>query len=321
VARMLGVLGGMGPLATADFLAKLALLGSARGAHGQVPVLAWSVPQEEDHARAILEGGPPPLPALIEGVQVLQSAGAEAIVMVSNSAYHWHEALQQKAVVPVLHIAEAAANALRKRGQGRGVLGLLATEETIASGIYQRRLDTEWGGLVLPPARDQALLRQAAERVIAGDVAGAAALADPVGKRLFAAGANLLLIGSCELQIAFARSSEGLRAHLIDTTAALAAECLEWAYRKGAYGLPEAPQPAQGTTSSVEATTSSVETPAPNAKVAGPSVEVETPPAEAIAVPVETVVPSAGGAAPPLREATPDEHQTTINMTPVSRAA
>lgn len=241
VARMLGVLGGMGPLATADFLAKLALLGSARGAHGRVPVVAWSVPHEEDHAHAILEGGPSPLPALIEGVQVLQGAGAKAIVMVSNSAYHWHEALLLEATVPILHIAEAASHALQKRGQGRGVLGLLATEETIASGIYQRRLDTEWGGLVLPPARDQALLRQAAERVVAGDVAGASALADPVGKRLFSAGANLLLIGSCELQIAFSRSSESLRAYLIDTTAALAAECLDWAHRRDAPVAQDAP--------------------------------------------------------------------------------
>jgi aspartate racemase len=319
---MLGVLGGMGPLATADFLAKLALLGSARGAHGQVPVIAWSVPQEEDHARAILEDGPSPLPCLTEGIQVLQGAGAKAIVLVSNSAHHWHETLQQEAIVPILHIAEAAANALKKRGQGRGVLGLLATEETIASGIYQRRLDTEWGGLVLPPTRDQALLRQAAERVIAGDVAGAAALADPVGKRLFSAGANLLLIGSCELQIAFARSSEGLRAHLIDTTAALAAECLEWAYRKGAYGLPEAPRPAEGMTPFAAAIASPTETRAPDADApAGAAPGGASTPAEPVATLVQAPTVVAEEAAPEAPEAGPDDHQTTIDMSAVSRAA
>jgi aspartate racemase len=316
---MLGVLGGMGPLATADFLAKLALLGSARGAHGQVPVIAWSVPQEEDHARAILEAGPSPLPALTEGVQVLQGAGAKAIVMVSNSAYHWHETLQQEAIVPILHIADAAANALKKRGPARGVLGLLATEETIASGIYQRSLDTEWGGLVLPPARDQALLRQAAERVIAGDVAGAAALADPVGKRLFAAGANLLLIGSCELQIAFARSSEGLRAHLIDTTAALAAECLEWAYRKGAYGLQEAPQPAEGTSQGAEAALSVQQSSAPEPQGEAPSVEETTVAAEA-ATPLQMATAVAEEALPDAREASPDDHQATMDLSVFSRA-
>jgi aspartate racemase len=232
VARMLGVLGGMGPLATADFLAKLALVGAGRGLQAQVPVVAWSVPQMPDHAEAILQDGPSPLPALLEGLQALKSAGALAIAMASNSAYHWHDELEAGGGLPILHIADAAAKALEKRPQGAGVLGLLATEEIIAAGIYQRHLDTEWGGLALPPARDQAILRQVVARVNLGDVAGAAALADPVGRRLLTSGAHQLIIGSCELQIAFARCAENLRSHLVDTTAALAAECFTWSHGK-----------------------------------------------------------------------------------------
>ena len=62
---LLGVLGGMGPLATVDFLTKLIEESGAERDDDHVPVVVYSVPQIPSRPAAIIAGGESPLPAML----------------------------------------------------------------------------------------------------------------------------------------------------------------------------------------------------------------------------------------------------------------
>ena len=108
---MLGILGGMGPLATADFYAKLIAQTPAARDQDHVPVVIYAVPQVPDRTAALLRGGATPVPALLAGLRTLVAAGAQAIAMPCNTAHAWFDELAAQSPVPLLHIADAAADA------------------------------------------------------------------------------------------------------------------------------------------------------------------------------------------------------------------
>ena len=85
---LLGVLGGMGPLATVDFLAKLCAATPADGDADHVPHVTVSIPQIPSRVAAILRGGESPLPALVDARDRLRAAGATHYAMPCNTAYH-----------------------------------------------------------------------------------------------------------------------------------------------------------------------------------------------------------------------------------------
>lgn len=220
----LGVLGGMGPAATADFLAKLVVLTPAASDQEHLPVIAQSIPTIPDRSRAILGQGPSPLPALKAGLVRLRVAGCALAVMPCNSAHHWYDELAGE--LPMLHIVDAVAAALRRCGIEDGPIGLLATSGTVAAGIYQNRLAGTGFEIQVPTAADQAGLVEAAIRAIkagAFDVAGVS-LRTAVA-RLRARGIRATVLGCTELPLVLTSAPDATHP-FIDSTAALAEACV-----------------------------------------------------------------------------------------------
>jgi len=136
---ILGVLGGLGPLATVDFLSKVVELTPASCDQEHFPWAVVSLPQTPDRTAAILQGGETPLPYLSSAVRRLNGQGVSAIAILCNTAHHWYDELQQHSQAPILHIADAAIAALTECAPETEV-GILATRGTIFSGFYQRKL-------------------------------------------------------------------------------------------------------------------------------------------------------------------------------------
>ncbi|HXF67998.1 MAG TPA: amino acid racemase, partial [Burkholderiales bacterium] len=134
--RLLGVLGGMGPLATVDFMRKVIEATPARSDQEHLPLIVYSVPQVPDRTAAILQGGASPLPAMLRGIEVLGRAGAQALAIPCNTAHYWYDELVRQGGLPILHIADAACAALERRGVRGAAVGLLATSGTLAAGFY-----------------------------------------------------------------------------------------------------------------------------------------------------------------------------------------
>ena len=137
---MIGVLGGMGPAATIDFMAKVVRLVPASRDQEHVPLLVVSDPRIPDRVGPILDDrGVSPLDAMIEALRRLENGGARAIVMPCHTAHAWAGELAAATRLPFLHIVDATMDDVAERTP-RGPIALLATRATLAAGLYQDRL-------------------------------------------------------------------------------------------------------------------------------------------------------------------------------------
>ena len=219
----------MGPLATADFYAKLIAQTPAARDQEHVPVVIYAVPQVPDRTAALLEGGASPLPTLHTGIRTLVAAGAQAIAIACNTAHAWYEELAAASPVPILHIADAAAAAaVRIAGPGTR-LGLVATTGTLAAGFYPRRLAARGFECAAPTeAEMRELVMPGIGKVKAGAIDAGGRLLERAVGALLERGAGAVVLGCTEVPVALDRISSPLGTRCVDATAALAGACVEW---------------------------------------------------------------------------------------------
>jgi aspartate racemase len=226
--RTLGILGGMGPAATADFYAKLVAATPAAHDAEHVPVLVYGVPQIPDRAAALEGRGASPAPWLAEGARALARNGAQAIAIPCNTAHHWFDLVQASAGVPGLHIVDAVLAQLARCAPQARCIGLLAIRATIRTGLYPQRAAGR--GLVWR-APDDAVQAQCVTAAIAAVKAGQVDAARPLlrtaAAALAAAGCDALVAACTEVPLALAAADCPLP--LVDSSAALAAWCVQWA--------------------------------------------------------------------------------------------
>jgi len=174
---VIGVLGGMGPAATVDFMAKLIRLTPAAREQDHLPVVVVSDPRVPDRVAPILKGeGPSPLPALREGIRRLERAGAACVAIPCHTAHAWYDQLAAATELPILHIVDAALAELERLRLPKGPLGLLATQATLEAGLYQGRLAAAGHPAVLASPEVMAASVLPATRYGASAVAGSSAV-------------------------------------------------------------------------------------------------------------------------------------------------
>lgn len=227
---MLGVIGGMGPLATADFFRKLVDATPATDDQDHLPVLIHSVPQIPSRPAAILRAGPSPLPALLEARDRLLGAGATMLAMPCNTAHHWYDDLVAGCTVPFIHIVDAVADQLPADARE---LAIVATRATLLTRVFERRLAAHGVALTSP---DEATYDRAVQPAIDAVKRGAAEeggrLLEPVIAAELERGAAAVVLACTELPIALDAVASPLRARCIDSTDALARACVRhWTAR------------------------------------------------------------------------------------------
>jgi len=197
-----GVLGGMGPLATADFYTKLVRLTPAACDQDHLHVIIDSNPQIPDRTTAVLSGGPDPTPALVAAARRLERAGATLIVIPCNSAHAFLRVIRRAVGVPVLDIMDEVAAAAAGLTPAPRAAGLLATTATLRMRLYHAAFGAR-GIAILEPGPDEQLgVMTAIHAVKAGDLGatGGARLRD-VAEALVRRGAQALVLGCTELPL------------------------------------------------------------------------------------------------------------------------
>ncbi len=227
----LGVLGGMGPLATVDFLQKLVSLTPAKVDAGHIPVVVSSEPQIPARARGMLErGAPSPLPALLARRDFLAGAGARAIVMPCNTAHYWFDDLTDGLDTPFLHIVDAVIVALDAGGRHGAKIGLIGTRATIEGRLYEDPLQDKGFECVLPDDEIMTdLVLPGITRVKESRIAEARPMLREAVERLMGAGAEAVVLGCTELPVGLDMAEPWVAECCIDPTEALARACVDWA--------------------------------------------------------------------------------------------
>ncbi|MBV9250550.1 MAG: aspartate/glutamate racemase family protein [Acetobacteraceae bacterium] len=232
MTRILGVLGGMGPLASAQFMLRLTQLTPAERDQDHIPTVLWSDPRVPDRTQGKLAGGADPLPWLLRGIAGLKQAGCGAIAIPCNTAHGWFKEMQEAAGVPILHIVDAAAADLRRIGLPTGTIGVMGTEATLNMRLYQDRLgDAGWSCITPSAQQMEQRVSPAIAMVKANRVAAACGPLAQVVKTLAAQGAAAVVLGCTEIPLALLSGPhETLPVPLVDTIDALARASIAWAH-------------------------------------------------------------------------------------------
>ncbi len=200
--KVIGILGGMGPLATADLFQKITLHTAAACDQEHPRVCIDSNTAIADRTAALLHGGADPVPEMVKSAKRLESIGAELLIMPCNTAHNFYGAVASSVSIPVLHMIAITRDALKARGVRRA--GLLATDGTVQTGIYQRTFAGSGVELLTPDAADQAAAMDIIYNgVKAGDLAHDTAAFRLACEHLLARGAEVLILGCTELPPAF----------------------------------------------------------------------------------------------------------------------
>jgi aspartate racemase len=232
---MLGVIGGMGPLATADFFRKLIDTTPAAFDEDHIPVLIHSVPQLPSRPAAILRDGASPLPALMTARDRLIAAGATMLAMPCNTAHHWHAELAADSV-PFPHIADAVAVELPPDATR---IGIIATAATLAARIYTQRLDPRIEWLAPDAHAFESAVQPGIDAVKRNAAADGGRMLEPVVAKLLERGAACVVLACTEVPVALDAIASPLRARCVDSTAALARACVRlWQENAARPGRP-----------------------------------------------------------------------------------
>ncbi len=227
--NILGVLGGMGPLASAHFMVRLTQLTQAARDQDHIPTVLWSDPRVPDRTQGKLSGGADPLPFLQRGVRGLRAAGCGAIAIPCNTAHGWYDQLAAEGL-PILHIVEAAAADLRQVAP-TGTIGVMGTAATLRMRLYQNRLEALGWTCIIPDDAEMArLVSPAIAHVKANRVSEAYAPLAEAALNLATRGAQAVVLGCTEIPLGIqAGPWQTLGVPLVDTIDALARAAIAWA--------------------------------------------------------------------------------------------
>ena len=219
--KTIGILGGMGPLATADLFRKITLLTPASCDHDHLRVYIDSNSAIPDRTAAILSGGADPVPEMTSALRHLEACGADCIIMPCNTAHYFLPRLQEQTRVPFISMLAETAKACALRFPGKTAC-VLATRGTLASGLYERALEAEGVSCILPDEAQRDVLMYAIYDCVKGGKPletvrqpMEALLAD-----LSARGADYFILGCTELPIV--AQELALPGDFIDPTSELA---------------------------------------------------------------------------------------------------
>ncbi|MFP1742329.1 aspartate/glutamate racemase family protein [Lonsdalea quercina] len=226
---LIGVLGGMGPLATADLVQKIIVSTPADRDQDHVPLVVWNVPQIPDRQKALAGTGPSPLPVLLKAIRALNQLPLSHIVIPCNTAHHWFDALAAASRAPMLHIADATLAAMREHVTvPPEVTGLIATQGTLRAGWYQQRLAATGNEVLEPtPQEMEELFVPGCYAVKRGELVEGGVLLEQLAERLADRGATRLILACTEVAPALAAVNSRWQTRSIDTTQALAQACVE----------------------------------------------------------------------------------------------
>ncbi len=198
--KLLGVLGGLGPMSTFRFCELLTAHTAATCDADHIDMLISSRASTPDRTAFILGNSSlSPLPAMREETERLVRGGAGLIVIPCNTAHYFYDALAAECPVPMLNIIRETVGFLNRRGVRR--FGLLATEGTVRSRSYHRYTEGTDLECLVPTEREQACMTDIIYGAVKCGKAPDMAAFRTVAESLLARGCEALVLGCTELSL------------------------------------------------------------------------------------------------------------------------
>lgn len=200
--KTLGIIGGMGPLATVHLFERIVLKTKAEKDQDHIRVLIDSNTNIPDRTKAIIGDGEDPTTEMIKSAKYLESCGADFLIMPCNTAHYFIDKILASVNIPMINmLEETVRDTYEKYGQDT-VVGMLATDGTIKSKIYENYY-AKMGIKTIEPKNTQKKVMEFIYDVIkSGKYEVGPDLMFEAVKELKSMGANSFLLGCTELSSA-----------------------------------------------------------------------------------------------------------------------
>jgi len=198
--RTLGVIGGLGPLATAFFLERVIEMTDAACDQEHLDMIIYNTPSIPDRTAYILGRSPRnPVMSMVNIGRKLVEQGVDAIAIPCITAHYFYEELAAAIDRPIIHIIRQTARHLKDCGIGTA--GIAATDGTLAGRLFQRELEEEGIRSVIPSDMMQRFVMELIyDNIKAGkpaDMEKFTAVADELRRN----GAEAIILGCTELSL------------------------------------------------------------------------------------------------------------------------
>lgn len=203
--KTIGILGGMGPEATAYMYSTIIKHTRVKKDQDHIRIFIDSSPETPPRTDAILKQGPSPVPFLLEGIRRLKDAGADFVIVPCVTAHYFMPRVLAQISVPFLSLIDEALNWAKENISGLNKVGLLSSTGTQVSKLFQNKFDQAGIEVIAPEEDNQQQVMEAifgANGIKAGFTAGPSkALIVLAAERLIARGAEAILAGCTELPL------------------------------------------------------------------------------------------------------------------------
>jgi len=220
-----GVMGGMGPDATVDFMAKVIAMTESARDQDHVHMIVDHDPSVPNRQHAIRTGIDDVTPHLARMARRLQDAGADFLVMVCNTAHVFLDGVHATTTIPFISIIDESIREIDRCHPQARVVGVLATDGCLNTRVYQDAIEVSGRTALVPEAAGIKELMRLITAIKAGnqgdDIATAMAA---VAQTLVDRGAEVILGGCTEIPIVF--EGVGFPVPVISSTNVLAARTL-----------------------------------------------------------------------------------------------
>ncbi len=203
--KVLGVLGGMGPAACAEFLRILARDAPAKSDAEHPKIIMLSDPETPDRSDGLMGIGPDPLPVIRKNLLQLVEWGADVLAVPCNTAHYFIDRFREELPVPLIHIVEVTVEAAKELSKGN-CSWLLATDGTQKSLIYPECAERMHYHFLKPSPEQQDKVQSCIRYVKAGDMKTAGEIMNEVVSELWRERDVPVTMGCTELPLAYEAS-------------------------------------------------------------------------------------------------------------------
>lgn len=222
--KVIGILGGMGPLATVELFRRIVINTPAKRDQEHLRIIIYNNPKIPDRTEYLIGKGENPLPELIRSAKKLEKCGADFIVMPCNTAHFFLREIERELRIPILSMIDATADEAKKLNLEK--VGILATKGSVKVGIYQKALEKRGLLAILPSEEEQEILMNGIYELKAGNF--------ELGRKLILEVAENLerkcdgIIAGCT-EVSVAINQKDLNVKFIDAMDVLAKRAVEFA--------------------------------------------------------------------------------------------
>lgn len=198
--KKIGIIGGLGPMATVYYLELLTRMVDAAADQGHPRILLQSIPDSPDRTAYITgQSTQSPLPLLIETARSLQSAGADFLTIPCVTAHYFYEQLTQEVDIPIVNLVEETAEQLAVRGVRKA--GILATTGVHQSGVLAQAICDRGIEVLLPDADSRERLMDIIYKQIKAGRSVDLLGFEQIAENMLDRGADYLVLGCTELPL------------------------------------------------------------------------------------------------------------------------